>query len=81
MVLNGWQGQPVLAQRQLQECLALARQYNDLQTASDVLHELAQIKAHAGEFATAQQLAHEGLMLCRQLERPDWTAHSLDTLG
>ncbi|MCE7982922.1 MAG: hypothetical protein DYG89_17195 [Caldilinea sp. CFX5] len=74
-------GQRQAAQVALQQSLTLARASGDRNRIAKALLGLADIASSFSDFATGEGYTREALALCRQLERPDLTAHVLASLA
>lgn len=80
-ITAAWRGQRTAAQEHLEESRAIFEQTGNIHGLADVIHHLAMLHLQFGDFAQGHRLASESLMLCRDLERPDWTAWAHDALG
>jgi predicted ATPase/DNA-binding SARP family transcriptional activator len=76
-----WRGERAVAQDRFEESRALFEQSDNSHGLADVLHHLAMLHLQFGDYAEGHRLASESLMLCRDLERADWTAWAHDALG
>jgi tetratricopeptide (TPR) repeat protein len=77
-----WQGEKETAHELLRRSLEISRAIQDPSSIAHALEKLANtVLGTFGEYAEDKKLAEECLALCRQLQRPDWIAYTLDTLG
>lgn len=63
------------------KALHLSRTHGDLAGEALALFHLAEITASGGQPETGKEWAEASLMLCRQLERPDWMINALAMLA
>jgi serine/threonine protein kinase/predicted ATPase len=70
-----------VAQRHLNEALALARKIDDPQGTANALYQLSQVAISQGQFTTGQILLAESLALARQLDDSTILARLLYGLG
>lgn len=77
-----WQGDRNSAQNLLRNSLTISRGIGDRSGIAHTLEKLANtLYGTFGEYDQDKALALEALEICRAMGRPDWTAHTLDTLG